>query len=79
MNSIDIQNLAKKLLSEGRIVKANTIIGLKSDEYLSFRSRIYRTYVVERNNQLFWITQVNADITSIYDLLKEKERSRNHY
>lgn len=73
MNSIDIQNLAKKLLSEGRIVKANTIIGLKSDEYLSFRSRIYRTYVVERNNQLFWITQVNADITSIYDLLKEKE------
>nr|DAE80565.1 MAG TPA: hypothetical protein [Caudoviricetes sp.] len=73
MNSIDIQNLAKKLLSEGRIVKANTIIGLKSDEYLSSRSRIYRTYVVERNNQLFWITQVNADITSIYDLLKEKE------
>ena len=73
MNSIDIQSLAKKLLSEGRIVKANTIIGLKSDEYLSFRSRIYRTYVVERNNQLFWITQVNADITSIYDLLKEKE------
>lgn len=73
MNSIDIQNLAKKLLSEGRIVKANTIIGLKSDEYLSFRSRIYRTYVVERNNQLFWITKVNADITSIYDLLKEKE------
>lgn len=73
MNSIDIQSLAKKLLSEGRIVKANTIIGLKSDEYLSSRSRIYRTYVVERNNQLFWITQVNADITSIYDLLKEKE------
>lgn len=73
MNSIDIQNLAKKLLSEGRIVKANTIIGLKSDEYLSSRSRIYRTYVVKRNNQLFWITQVNADITSIYDLLKEKE------
>ena len=73
MNSIDIQSLAKKLLSEGRIIKANTIIGLKSDEYLSSRSRIYRTYVVERNNQLFWITQVNADITSIYDLLKEKE------
>ena len=73
MNSIDIQNLAKKLLSEGRIVKANTIIGLKSDEYLSSRSRIYRTYVVEHNNQLFWITQVNDDITSIYDLLKEKE------
>lgn len=73
MNSIDIQNLAKKLLSEGRIVKANTIIGLKSDEYLSSRSRIYRTYVVALNNQLFWITQVNADITSIYDLLKEKE------
>lgn len=73
MNSIDIQNLAKKLLSEGRIIKANTIIGLKSDEYLSSRSRIYRTYVVKRNNQLFWITQVNADITSIYDLLKEKE------
>lgn len=73
MNSIDIQSLAKKLFSEGRIVKANTIIGLKSDEYLSSRSRIYRTYVVERNNQLFWITQVNADITSIYDLLKEKE------
>lgn len=73
MNSIDIQSLAKKLLSEGRIVKANTIIGLKSDEYLSSRSRIYRTYVVALNNQLFWITQVNADITSIYDLLKEKE------
>lgn len=73
MNSTDIQNLAKKLLSEGHIVKANTIIGLKSDEYLSSRSRIYRTYVVALNNQLFWITQVNADITSIYDLLKEKE------
>lgn len=73
MNSTDIQNLAKKLLSEGRIIKANAIIGLESDEYLSSRSRIYRTYVVERNNQLFWITQVNADITSIYDLLKEKE------
>ena len=64
MNSTDIQ----KLLSEGRIIKANAIIG-----YLSSRSRIYRTYVVEYNNQLFWITQVNADITSIYDLLKEKE------
>lgn len=73
MNSTDTQNLAKKLFSEGRIVKANTIIGLKSDEYLSSRSRIYRTYVVKCNNQLFWITQVNADITSIYDLLKEKE------
>mgnify|MGYP004516660623 CR=1 FL=1 len=73
MNSIDAQNLAKKLLSEGRIVKANTIIGHKSDEYFNSRSRIYRTYVVTRNNQLFWITQVNADIISIYDLLKEKE------
>ena len=73
MNSIDIQSLAKKLLSEGRIIKANTIIGLKSDEYLSSRSRIYRTYIVKRNNQLFWITQVNGDTTSIYDLLAEKE------
>lgn len=69
MNSTDIQ----KLLSEGRIIKANAIIGFNSDDYLSSRSRIYRTYVVEYNNQLFWITQVNADITSIYDLLKEKE------
>lgn len=73
MNSIDAQNLVKKLLSEGHIVKANTIIGHKSDEYFNSRSRIYRTYVVTRNNQLFWITQVNDDITSIYDLLKEKE------
>lgn len=69
MNSTDIQ----KLLSEGRIIKANAIIGFNSDDYLSSHSRIYRTYVVEYNNQLFWITQVNADITSIYDLLKEKE------
>lgn len=73
MSSTDIQNLAKKLLSEGRIIKANTIIGHKSDEYFNSRSRIYRTYVVTRNNQLFWITQVNDDITSIYDLLAEKE------
>lgn len=73
MNSTDTQNLAKKLLSEGRIVKANIIIGHKSDEYFNSHSRIYRTYVVKRNNQLFWITQVNDDIISIYDILKEKE------
>lgn len=73
MNSTDTQNLAKKLFSEGHIVKANVIIGHKSDEYFNSRSRIYRTYVVKRDNQLFWITQVNDDIISIYDILKEKE------
>lgn len=73
MNSTDTQNLARKLFSEGHIVKVNIIIGHKSDEYFSSRSRVYRTYIVKRYNQLFWITQVNDDITSIYDLLAEKE------
>lgn len=73
MNLIDAQNLAKKLLSEGHIVKANIVVGYKPAEYFNSRSRIYRTYVVKRNNQLFWITQVNDDIISIYDILKEKE------
>ena len=73
MNSIDTQNLAKKLLSEGRIVKANIIVGYKPAEYFNHNSKLYKTYVVTRNNQLFWITQVNDDIISIYDLLKEKE------
>lgn len=73
MTLFDTQNLARKLFSEGHIVKVNIIIGHKSDEYFSSRSRVYRTYIVKRYNQLFWITQVNADITSIYDLLAEKE------
>lgn len=73
MNLTDTQKLAEKLLFEGRIIRSDKIIGHKADEYLSSHSRIYRTYVVARNNQLFWITQVNADITSIYDLLAEKE------
>lgn len=73
MNSTDIQNLAKKLLSEGRIIKANIVVGYKPAEYFNHNSKLYKTYIVERNNQLFWITQVNDDITSIYDLLAEKE------
>lgn len=73
MSSTDTQKFAEKLLSEGHIIRSDKIIGHKSDEYFNSRSRIYRTYVVTRNNQLFWITQVNDDIISIYDLLKEKE------
>nr|DAE68583.1 MAG TPA: hypothetical protein [Caudoviricetes sp.] len=73
MNITDTQKLAEKLLSEGHIIRSDKIIGHKADEYFSSHSRIYRTYVIARNNQLFWITQVNADITSIYDLLAEKE------
>lgn len=75
MNSIDIQNLAKKLLSEGHIVKANiVVVGYKPAEYFNPNSsKLYKTYIVKHNNQLFWITQVNDDTTSIYDLLAEKE------
>lgn len=73
MNLIDAQNLAKKLLSEGRIVKANIVVGYKPAEYFNHNSKLYKTYVVKRGNQLFWITQVNDDIISIYDILKEKE------
>lgn len=73
MSSTDIQNLAKKLLSEGHIVKANIVVGYKPDEYFNRNSKLYKTYVVARNNKLFLITQVNDDITSIYDLLAEKE------
>lgn len=73
MNSTDIQNLAKKLLSEGRIIKANIVVGYKPAEYFNHNSELYKTYVVKRDNQLFWITKVDSDITSIYDLLAEKE------
>lgn len=73
MNITDTQKLAEKLLSEGRIVKANIVVGYKPAEYFNHNSKLYKTYVVALNNQLFWITQVNADITSIYDLLAEKE------
>ena len=73
MNFTDAQNLAKKLLSEGRIIKANIVVGYKPDEYFNHNSKLYKTYVVTRNNQLFLISQVNDDITSIYDLLAEKE------
>lgn len=73
MNFIDIQSLAKKLLSEGRIVKANIVVGYKPAEYFNHSSKLYKTYIVKHNNQLFWITQVNDDTTSIYDLLAEKE------
>lgn len=64
----------KKLLSEGRIVKANIVVGYKPAEYFNPNSsKLYKTYIVKHNNQLFWITQVNDDTTSIYDLLAEKE------
>lgn len=73
MNSTDAQNLAKKLLSEGHIVRSYTIIGHKADEYLNSRHKIYNVSIVKRNNQLFSITRVNDNTVSIYDLLAEKE------
>lgn len=73
MNFTDVQNLAEKLLSEGRIIRLYTIIGHKADEYLSSRSKIYNVSIVKRNNQLFSITRVNSNTVSIYDLLAEKE------
>lgn len=73
MNYTDAQNLAKKLLSEGHIVRSYTIIGHKADEYLSSRSKIYNVSIVKYNNQLFSITKVDENIVSIYDLLAEKE------
>lgn len=73
MNFTDAQNLAKKLLSEGHIIKSYTIIGHKSDEYFNSHSKIYNVSIVKRNNQLFSITRVNDNTVSIYDLLAEKE------
>lgn len=73
MSLTDIQNLAKNLLSEGRIIKANIVVGYKPAEYFNHNSKLYKTYIVAHNNQLFWITEVDGDITSIYDLLAEKE------
>lgn len=73
MNITDAQSLAKKLLSEGHIIRSYTIIGHKADEYLSSRSKIYNVSIVKRNNQLFSITRVNNNTVSIYDLLAEKE------
>ena len=73
MNFTDTQNLAKKLLSEGHIVRSYTIIGHKADEYFNSRSKIYNVSIVKRNNQLFSITRVNDNTVSIYDLLAEKE------
>lgn len=73
MNSTDVRNLARKILFEGRIVKINNIVGYKPAEYFNHNSKLYRTYVIKRDNQLFWITEVDGDITSIYDLLAEKE------
>lgn len=73
MNFTDVQNLAEKLLSEGRIIRSYTIIGHKADEYLSSRSNIYNVSIVKYNNQMFSITRVNSNTVSIYDLLAEKE------
>lgn len=73
MSFTDTQNLAERLLSEGHIIRSDTIIGHKADEYFSSRSKIYNVSIVKRNNQLFSITKVNSNIVSIYDLLAEKE------
>ena len=73
MTLFDTQNLAERLLSEGHIIRSDTIIGHKADEYFNSRSKIYNISIVKRNNQLFSITRVNNNIVSIYDLLAEKE------
>lgn len=73
MNITDAQKLAEKLLSEGHIIKSDTIIGYKANEYFNSYSKIYNISVVKRNNQLFSITRVNNNTVSIYDLLAEKE------
>ena len=73
MSFTDAQNLAKRLSSEGHIIRSDTIIGHKADEYFSSRSKIYNVSIVKRNGQLFSITRVNNNIISIYDLLAEKE------
>lgn len=73
MNFTDAQSLAKKLLSEGRIIRSDTIIGHRVDVFLSTKSKIFNISVVKYNNQLFSITRVNSNTVSIYDLLAEKE------
>lgn len=73
MNLTDTQKLAEKLLSEGRIIRSDKIIGHKADEYLSSCSKVYNVSIVKYNNQLFSITRVNNNTVSIYDLLAEKE------
>ena len=73
MNFTDTQKLAEKLLSEGRIIRSDKIIGHKADEYLSSHSKIYNVSIVKYNKQLFSITRVNSNTVSIYDLLAEKE------
>lgn len=73
MNFTDTQKLAKKLLSEGHIIRSDKIIGHKADEYLSSIWKVYNVSIVKYNNQLFSITRVNNNTVSIYDLLAEKE------
>lgn len=73
MTLFDTQSLAERLLSEGHIIRSDTIIGHKADEYFNSRSKIYNVSIVKRNNQLFSITRVNNNTVSIYDLLAEKE------
>lgn len=73
MNYTDAQNLAKKLLSEGHIVKSYTTIGHKVHEYFNSRPKIHNVSIVKYNNQLFSITRVDENTVSIYDLLAEKE------
>ena len=73
MNITDTQKLAERLFSEGHIIRSDTIIGHKADEYFNSRSKIYNVSIVKRNNQLFSITRVNNNTVSIYDLLAEKE------
>lgn len=69
----ELKKLAKKLLSDGHIIRSYTIIGHKADEYLSSCSKVYNVSIVKYNNQLFSITRVNNNTVSIYDLLAEKE------
>lgn len=73
MNITDTQKLAERLFSEGHIIRSDTIIGHKADEYFNSRSKIYNVSIVKRNNQLFSIARVNNNTVSIYDLLAEKE------
>lgn len=73
MNFTDAQKLAKKILSEGRIIKSDIITGYKGSEYFNSCSKVYSVSIVKYNNQLFYITRVNNNTVSIYDLLAEKE------
>lgn len=69
----ETQALAKNLIQTGKILKREILIGYEPENYFSSRLYPHCIYLVSRDNQLFWIHQINNTFTSIYDINAEKE------